>query len=130
MLDFALLPPEINSALMYSGPGPGPMLTAAAAWAGLSAELHTMASAYHGVIAALTDGSWSGPASASMAGASAAQVEWLVNAAGQADQVASQAVAAVSRRGRSAWSRMSPRHIEVRGTSAVGMAHRSSRSRW
>jgi PPE-repeat protein len=96
MLDFALLPPEINSALMYSGSGAGPMLTGAAAWAGLSAELHTMASAYDGVIAALTDGSWSGPASASMAGASAAQVEWLVNAAGQADQVASQAVAAVS----------------------------------
>jgi PPE-repeat protein len=96
MLDFALLPPEINSALMYSGSGSGPMLTGAAAWAGLSAELHTMASAYDGVIAALTDGSWSGPASASMAGASAAQVEWLVNAAGQADQVASQAVAAVS----------------------------------
>jgi PPE-repeat protein len=96
MLDFALLPPEINSALMYSGSGAGPMLTGAAAWAGLSAELHTTASAYDGVIAALTDGSWSGPASVSMAGASAAQVEWLVNAAGQADQVASQAVAAVS----------------------------------
>jgi PPE-repeat protein len=96
MLDFALLPPEINSALMYSGPGSGPMLTAAAAWAGLSAELHTMASAYEGVIAALTDGSWLGPASASMAGASAAQVEWLVSAAGQADHVAAQAMAAVS----------------------------------
>jgi PPE-repeat protein len=96
MLDFALLPPEINSALMYSGPGSGPMLTAAAAWAGLSAELHTMASAYEGVIAALTDGSWLGPASASMAGASAAQVEWLVGAAGQADQVAARAGAAVS----------------------------------
>ncbi len=96
MLDFALLPPEINSALMYSGSGSGPMLTGAAGWAGLSAELPTMASAYAGVIAALTDGSWSGPASASMAGASAAQVEWLVNSAGQADQVASQAVAAIS----------------------------------
>jgi PPE-repeat protein len=96
MLDFALLPPEINSALMYSGSGSGPMLTGAAAWAGLSAELHIMASAYEGVIAALTDGSWSGPASASMAGASAAQVEWLVGAAGQADQVAARAGAAVS----------------------------------
>src|ERR1700722_10134658 len=96
MLDFALLPPEINSALMYSGPGSGPMLTAAAAWAGLSAELHSMASAYEGVITALTDGSWFGPASTSMALASAEQVEWLVGAAGQADHVAAQVVAAVS----------------------------------
>ena len=26
MLDFAALPPEVNSGLMYSGPGSGPML--------------------------------------------------------------------------------------------------------
>ncbi|WP_424755148.1 PPE domain-containing protein [Mycobacterium sp.] len=64
MLDFALLPPEINSALMYPGQGSAPMLTAAAAWAGLSADLHIMASSYEWVIAALTDGSWLGPASA------------------------------------------------------------------
>ena len=96
MLDFAMLPPEVNSALLYSGPGSRPLLTAAAAWAGLSAELHNTASAYAGVIAALTHGSWLGPASASMAGASAAQVEWLVSTAGQADHVAAQALGAVS----------------------------------
>jgi PPE-repeat protein len=96
MLDFASLPPEINSALMYSGAGPGPMLTASSAWGGLSAELHNMASAYESVIAALTDGSWLGPAAASMAASSQAQVEWLVSAAVQAEQVAAQAAAAVS----------------------------------
>ena len=31
-MDFAILPPEINSGRMYAGPGSGPMLAAAAAW--------------------------------------------------------------------------------------------------
>ena len=31
-MDFAAVPPEINSALIYSGPGSGPMLAAGAAW--------------------------------------------------------------------------------------------------
>jgi PPE-repeat protein len=96
MLDFASLPPELNSALMYSGAGAGPMLTASSAWAGLSAELHNMASAYESVIAALTDGSWSGPAAAAMAASSQAQVEWLAGTAVAAEQVAAQAAAAVS----------------------------------
>ncbi|MGA9675162.1 MAG: PPE domain-containing protein, partial [Mycobacterium sp.] len=38
MLDFAALPPEINSGRMYAGPGSGPMLTAAVAWDELAAE--------------------------------------------------------------------------------------------
>jgi PPE-repeat protein len=96
MLDFALLPPELNSALMYSGAGPGPMLTASSAWARLSAELQTMASAYESVIAALTDGSWLGPAAAAMAASSQAQVEWLASTALRTEQVAVQAGAAVS----------------------------------
>ncbi|WP_432443904.1 PPE domain-containing protein [Mycobacterium tuberculosis] len=42
-LDFATLPPEINSARMYSGAGSAPMLAAASAWHGLSAELRASA---------------------------------------------------------------------------------------
>jgi PPE-repeat protein len=94
MLDFAQLPPEINSALLYTGPGSGPMLAAAAAWERLAAELHTIASSYEALITGLTDGPWQGPAAASMAAAAAPQVAWLRSTAGQAEQVAAQAVAA------------------------------------
>jgi len=38
-MDFALLPPELNSARMYAGPGSAPMLAVAAAWDGLAADL-------------------------------------------------------------------------------------------
>ena len=38
-MDFGALPPEINSARMYAGPGSPPLMAAAAAWDGLGAEL-------------------------------------------------------------------------------------------
>src|SRR5206468_9376027 len=67
MLDFAQLPPEINSGLMYSGAGAAPMLAAAAAWEGLATELRTTASSFRSLVTGLTDGPWQGPAAASMA---------------------------------------------------------------
>ncbi|POX94491.1 hypothetical protein C3477_26875, partial [Mycobacterium kansasii] len=42
-MDFAALPPEINSGRMYAGAGAGPLLAAAAAWNGLALELNTTA---------------------------------------------------------------------------------------
>ncbi|OJZ75671.1 hypothetical protein BRW65_03745 [Mycobacterium paraffinicum] len=94
MLDFAQLPPEVNSALMYSGPGSGPLLTAAAAWDGLAAELQSAASAYGSVIAGLGDGPWQGPAAEAMLAAAAPQLAWLQGTAGHAEQAATQAMAA------------------------------------
>lgn len=94
MLDFAQLPPEINSALMYSGAGSGPLLAAAAAWGGLAAGLHSAASAYGSAIAGLLGGPWQGAAATSMLNAAAPQVAWLTGTAGQAEQAADQAVAA------------------------------------
>jgi PPE-repeat protein len=95
-MDFGALPPEINSARMYAGPGSTPMLTAASAWDQLSAELGSAASSYASVVSALTDGSWHGPASASMAAAAAPYVAWMSTAAGQAEQTADQAKSAAA----------------------------------
>ncbi|MEB3035192.1 PPE domain-containing protein, partial [[Mycobacterium] nativiensis] len=38
-MNFAALPPEVNSALMYAGPGSGPIRAAATAWKTMAAEL-------------------------------------------------------------------------------------------
>jgi len=95
-MDFALLPPEINSARMYDGPGSGPMLAAAAAWDGLGAELHSTATAYGSVISELSAGPWLGGASAAMIAAAAPYVAWMRSTASQAEQTAIQAKAAAA----------------------------------
>jgi PPE-repeat protein len=94
-MDFGALPPEINSARMYAGPGSGSMLAAATAWNGLAAELQSAASSYGSVVSALTD-EWQGPSSGLMEDAAAPYVEWMTAAAGQAEQTAGQARAAAS----------------------------------
>src|ERR1700757_1897730 len=94
-MDFGALPPEINSARMYAGPGSAPMLAAASAWDTLAAELQSGASSYGSVVSALTD-EWQGPSSGMMEDAAAPYVQWLTAAAGQAEQTAGQARAAAS----------------------------------
>jgi PPE-repeat protein len=74
VLDFGALPPEINSARMYAGPGPGSMLAAAAAWQSLADELTLAASGYGSVVSSMAGGSWTGPSSTSMAAAAAPYV--------------------------------------------------------
>jgi PPE-repeat protein len=95
-LDFAMLPPEVNSARMYSGAGSGPMLAAASAWNGLAAELHSTALSYGKVLTALSSEEWHGPASAAMAAAALPYVAWMSTTAAQAEQAATQAVAAAA----------------------------------
>jgi PPE-repeat protein len=94
VIDFGALPPEINSARMYAGPGAGSMVAAAGAWNGLAAELQSAASSYRSVISALTSGSWLGPSSMAMAAAAAPYVTWMSATAGQAELAATQALAA------------------------------------
>ncbi|MFP2990744.1 PPE family protein [Mycobacterium intracellulare] len=93
-MDFGGMPPEVNSGRMYSGPGAGPMLAAAAAWDGLAAQLHAAAASYESVISNLTAG-WRGPSSSMMAAAAAPYAAWMSATAAQAEQTANQARAAV-----------------------------------
>jgi PPE-repeat protein len=81
---------------MYSGPGSGPMLTAAAAWDKLAAEIHSSATSYGSVVSGLASGGWQGPASNSMATAAAPYAAWMNTTAAQAEQTAAQAQAAAT----------------------------------
>lgn len=93
-MDYGILPPEINSARMYAGPGSESMLAAAAAWDALAAELRSSASSYSSVISGLVT-AWLGPSATSMAAVAAPHAAWLAAAAAQAEQTAKQARAAV-----------------------------------
>lgn len=95
-MDFTTLPPEVNSGLMYAGPGSAPLLAAGAAWDSLAMELHSTASAYESVVSGLTAGPWLGPSSATMAAAAGSYVAWLSGTATQAEQAATQAIAAAA----------------------------------
>ncbi|WP_272893406.1 PPE family protein, partial [Mycobacterium marinum] len=96
MIDFGALPPEINSARIYAGPGPGSLSAAAVSWASLAAELQTAASYYQSVVSGLTSGGWLGPASLSMASAFWPYVTWTSMVATQAGEAANQAALAVT----------------------------------
>lgn len=95
-MNFSVFPPEINSRLMFSGAGSGPMLEAAAAWEGLASELSSAASSFGSVTAGLAGQAWQGPAAAAMMGAAAPYSQWLGAAAAEAAGAAGQARAVAS----------------------------------
>ncbi|OCB18553.1 hypothetical protein A5674_08595 [Mycobacterium malmoense] len=96
MLDFGALPPEVNSARIYAGPGSGSLMTAASSWNALAAELNSAALSYEKLITALSSEEWMGPASAAMAAAVQPYVTWMQTTAAQAEEAAAQAQAAAA----------------------------------
>ncbi|OBI03920.1 hypothetical protein AWC18_04635 [Mycolicibacter nonchromogenicus] len=94
-MDFGMLPPEINSALMYSGAGSAPLWAASRSWETLGAEIYTTATSYTALLTDLT-AEWQGPAAAAMAKSFEPHLEWLNRAAAQAEQIAAQAGAAAA----------------------------------
>ncbi|OBI24664.1 PPE family protein [Mycobacterium sp. E2238] len=112
-MDFAALPPEVNSGRMYAGAGVGPLVSAAAAWDALAAELGSAAAAYRAIVSELTGGPWVGPSSGSMAAAAAPYVSWMNSTAAQAQQTASQLGAAVAAYEAAFAATVPPPQIEV-----------------
>jgi PPE-repeat protein len=88
-MNFATLPPEINSGLMYSGPGAGSMMEAARAWDRLAARLCTAAADYRAVTSKLP-----AAASAALTETAAPYIDWLDAIAAQAHDAATGLAAA------------------------------------
>ncbi|ORA07372.1 PPE family protein [Mycobacterium arosiense] len=96
MLDFGALPPEVNSARIYAGPGSESFTTAASAWNAIAAELQSAALSYQNVVTQLSSEEWLGTASAAMVQAATPYAEWLSTTAAQAEEAATQANAAAA----------------------------------
>lgn len=94
MLDFGVLPPEVNSGLMYAGAGSASMMGAASEWNILASELNSAAAAYDRVVTTLSSEEWLGQASALMAEAVTPYVQWMRTTAAAAEHAASQATSA------------------------------------
>lgn len=86
-MDFGALPPEVNSARMYAGPGASSLLASTAAWQALAVELNVAAAGYATVITDLS-ASWTGVSSSTAIATLVTYSRWLTTTATQASQTA------------------------------------------
>ena len=93
--DFAARPPELNSALMYSGSGAGPLMAASSSFSALSSELSSNAASYESIISQLGS-EWTGPSSTAMAASAQTYIGWLTTTSAQLQDAAAAATSSAA----------------------------------
>jgi PPE-repeat protein len=77
---WAAFPPEIHSALLSAGTGPGPLLAAAGAWRDLATQYDDTSAELSGILAATQAEDWDGPTAEQFVAAHQPYLLWLSDA--------------------------------------------------